>query len=151
MNMSRREFFGLHDSAGESDSGFTSGATDNSLDSARLRGRHLEMIMHGRHKFEVRDLERLTSEPVVNLALPKLPSVFQTNNYQPAPLGGLVRPVGGANNNNNYNNNNNNIEDSTNVVMRRDSSLTSLDTTESTEEEKLMRDNNSSEKSMKVM
>lgn len=136
MNMSRREFFGLHDS---SDSGIAdnSVSSDTSSQLTRLRGRNLEMIMRGRHTFEVRDLERLTSgEPVVNLALPKLPSVFQANNYQPAPLGGLVlppplncRPDGGTG---------------------RRESITSLDTTESTEEEKLMRDNNSSEKSLKA-
>lgn len=154
MNMSRREFFGLHDS---SDSGFNS-HTENSSGSfdvppssaaARMRGRNLEMILNGRHKFEVRDLERLTSEPVVNLALPKLPNVFHANNYQPAPIGGLVRPHQQQHiNTNNLNNNNNNVT-STNDEIRRDS-LNSIDTTESTEEEKLMRDNNSSEKSMKA-
>lgn len=135
MNMSRREFFGLHES---SDSGFASHTDSSSFDvpPARMRGRNLEMILNGRHKFEVRDLERLTSEPVVNLALPKLPSVFHANNYQPAPIGGLIKAC---------NNNNNNSTNET----RRDS-MNSVDTTESNEEEKLMRDNNSSEKSMKA-
>ncbi|XP_063702961.1 uncharacterized protein LOC134832758 isoform X2 [Culicoides brevitarsis] len=126
MNLSRRQFFGLSDS---SDSGVVS---DDSRRSSKVvpgtryvGARNLEMIRNGRHTFEVRDLENLT--PVVPLALPRLPSVFKSN--QQAPIGDLLRPDNRS-------------------EVRQQSSLESLATTESTEEEKLQKDNNNSEKSM---
>lgn len=140
MNLSRRQFFGL--TSDSSDSGVVS---DDSRRSLRPSGnryvgqRNLEMIRNGRHTFEVRDLEKLTAAPVVRLALPQLPNVFRNNNYQTAPIGGLVRPEEGRIVGDNRN------ESDCNV---RQSSLDSLEYTESTEEEKLIKDNNSSEKSL---
>lgn len=60
---------------------------------ARLRQRNLEVVMSGRHKFEIRDLEdSLSDESVVPLALPKLPSAFQqSSSASQIPLTGLVR------------------------------------------------------------
>ncbi|XP_012159425.1 uncharacterized protein LOC101454169 isoform X4 [Ceratitis capitata] len=59
---------------------------------SRSRPRNLQMVMNGRHKFEVRDLDDpLSSESssiVEPLALPKLPTENQT---APLPLCGLVR------------------------------------------------------------
>ncbi|XP_053956519.1 uncharacterized protein LOC128862111 isoform X2 [Anastrepha ludens] len=59
---------------------------------SRSRPRNLQMVMNGRHKFQVRDLDDpLSSESssiVEPLALPKLPNENQT---VPLPLCGLVR------------------------------------------------------------
>ncbi|XP_055842176.1 uncharacterized protein LOC129909189 isoform X2 [Episyrphus balteatus] len=59
----------------------------------RSRPRNLQMVMSGRHKFEVRDLEdplSSDSASVEPLALPKLPSAFSSDN-QTVPLSGLIR------------------------------------------------------------
>lgn len=58
----------------------------------RSRPRNLQMVMSGRHKFEVRDLDDpLSSDSAVEpLALPKLPSAFSSD-HQTVPLSGLIR------------------------------------------------------------
>uniref|UniRef100_A0A1Q3G1T7 Uncharacterized protein n=1 Tax=Culex tarsalis TaxID=7177 RepID=A0A1Q3G1T7_CULTA len=122
----------------------------------RQRLRNLEMVLSGRHKFEVRDLETLTAEPIVALPLPKLPSAFSTNGQQqqPVPLSGLVRSSELSRqlsddidiNDNRYESEQN--LDGDHAALDRKDSITSSDV-ESLEEEKLMRDNNSSEKSLK--
>ena len=56
----------------------------------KTRPRNLEMVISGRHKFEVRDLDTISCESIEPLVLPKLPSVFSSTN-QPVALSGLVR------------------------------------------------------------
>ncbi|XP_054085336.1 uncharacterized protein LOC105212939 isoform X3 [Zeugodacus cucurbitae] len=79
------------DSSASSGGGSRAGRTVSPKRS-RSRPRNLQMVMNGRHKFEVRDLDDpLSSESsslVEPLALPKLPSENQT---VPLPLCGLVR------------------------------------------------------------
>lgn len=121
----------------------------------RQRYRNLEMVLNGRHKFEVRDLETLTAEPIVPLALPKLPSAFNTigQQQQPVPLSGLVRSSELPRqlsddidiNDNRYESSE--CDDPLEVLERKDSMVSS--DVDSFEEEKLARDNNSSEKSLK--
>lgn len=59
---------------------------------SRSRPRNLQMVMNGRHRFEVRDLDDSLSSGdssiVEPLALPKLPTESQT---VPLPLSGLIR------------------------------------------------------------
>lgn len=126
MNLSRRQFFGLTDASPE-----------RSPHVSRNRSRNFDM------KFQVRDLEKLTTEPVVSLNLPKLPSVFSANNYQPAPLSGLtrqqqtedLRPT---------------ISTSVSSSFENQSMSTMSDLADSAEEEKLNKDSCNSEKSMKT-
>lgn len=120
----------------------------------RQRYRNLEMVMSGRHKFEVRDLETLTAEPIVPLSLPKLPSAFTGTGeqQQPIPLSGLVRSSELPRqlsddidiNDNRYESEQAPVEP---LPGGKDSAVSS--DIESLEEEKLARDNNSSEKSLK--
>ncbi|XP_062710499.1 serine-rich adhesin for platelets isoform X5 [Aedes albopictus] len=121
----------------------------------RQRYRNLEMVLNGRHKFEVRDLETLTAEPIVSLALPKLPSAFNSigPQQQPVPLSGLVRSSELPRQlSDDIDINDNRYESSEGgdplEVLERKDSLASSDV-DSFEEEKLARDNNSSEKSLK--
>ncbi|XP_055538797.1 serine-rich adhesin for platelets isoform X3 [Wyeomyia smithii] len=120
----------------------------------RQRYRNLEMIMSGRHKFEVRDLETLTAEPIVPLALPKLPSAF--NSYglqQPIGMTGLVRSTElprQLSDDIDINDNRYESEQHPSVdPLERKDSIASSDVESLEEEEKLTRDNNSSEKSLK--
>uniref|UniRef100_A0A1B0FJE3 Uncharacterized protein n=1 Tax=Glossina morsitans morsitans TaxID=37546 RepID=A0A1B0FJE3_GLOMM len=73
-------------------SGVRSSSRHASPKRSRSRPRNLQMVMNGRGKFEVRDLDdSLSSESssiVEPLALPKLPAENQT---VPLPLSGLVR------------------------------------------------------------
>ncbi|XP_055378984.1 probable serine/threonine-protein kinase DDB_G0282963 isoform X3 [Condylostylus longicornis] len=107
---------------------------------SKNRPRNLEMVISGRHKFEVRDLDALSScDNVEPLALPKLPSVFSSENQQLAPLSGLVR---------------------SNTILSRDSASTTQESTpedmrktsrtnsesDSINEEKLFRDRSTAEK-----
>lgn len=119
----------------------------------RQRSRHFEMVMSGRHKFEIRDLNTLMdSEKIVPLSLPKLPSAFN-NEEKEIIVGGLVRST----NNCGYNTDNeSNMSIScdsnmstVNHYQSRPTSLISTSEAESCEEEKLNIDNNSSEKTMK--
>ncbi|XP_055601549.1 probable serine/threonine-protein kinase nek3 [Uranotaenia lowii] len=119
----------------------------------RQRYRNLEMVMAGRHKFEVRDLETLTAEPIVSLALPQLPSAFTNSGQQPqpVPLSGLVRSSElprQLDDDIDINDNRYEQEAVDPIEIARKDSITSSDV-ESLEEEKLTRDNNSSEKSLK--
>lgn len=136
-NTSRRGFYGGRDIS--SDSGISLVDSFGSYSNVspkrnRNRPRNLEMVINGRHKFEVRDLDNeLMDENVVPLSLPKLPSVFSSNS-QPAPLSGLHR-------------NDDTSESCTDGITLsfKKSSLTSLDV-ESIEEEKFYRDNSMTEK-----
>ncbi|XP_038114955.1 uncharacterized protein LOC6031081 isoform X8 [Culex quinquefasciatus] len=134
---------------------------DDTVDSSpnihmpRQRLRNLEMVLSGRHKFEVRDLETLTAEPIEALSLPKLPSAFGSNGQQlqPVPLSGLVRSSELPRQLSDDIDINDNRYESEQMLdgeygLERKDSITSSDV-ESLEEEKLMRDNNSSEKSLK--
>lgn len=70
------------------DSGFLS--SDSGITTrSRNRPRNLEMVMSGRHTFEVRDLDDSYSDELI---LPQLPNAFNPSN-QVAPLVGLVRAV----------------------------------------------------------
>ncbi|XP_065079098.1 probable serine/threonine-protein kinase DDB_G0282963 isoform X6 [Ochlerotatus camptorhynchus] len=126
--------------------------TTSNIRMPRQRYRNLEMILSGRHKFEVRDLETLTAEPIVSLALPQLPSAFNTvgHQQQPIPLSGLVRSSELSRQLSDDIDINDNRYESSELVdsIERKDSIASSDV-ESFEEEKLARDNNSSEKSLK--
>ncbi|XP_058987539.1 homeobox protein 5-like isoform X2 [Musca domestica] len=78
------------DSSGSSR--MSSGAHKSSPKRSRSRPRNLQMVMNGRHRFEVRDLDDSLSSGdssiVEPLALPKLPTENQT---VPLPLSGLIR------------------------------------------------------------
>ncbi|XP_036335852.1 uncharacterized protein LOC118746163 isoform X3 [Rhagoletis pomonella] len=105
-NNTRRGFSGSREISADSGIASMDMALDSSVSSgaghikgrtaspkrSRSRPRNLQMVMNGRHKFEVRDLDDpLSSESssiVEPLALPKLPSENQT---VPLPLCGLVR------------------------------------------------------------
>ncbi|XP_062552564.1 uncharacterized protein LOC134217768 isoform X4 [Armigeres subalbatus] len=129
--------------------------TTSNIRIPRQRYRNLEMVLNGRHKFEVRDLETLTAEPIVSLALPKLPSAFNTvgQQQQPVPLSGLVRSSELQRQlSDDIDINDNRYESAESIdpleALERKNSIVSSDV-ESFEEEKLARDNNSSEKSLK--
>ncbi|XP_061400491.1 putative uncharacterized protein DDB_G0277255 [Musca vetustissima] len=70
----------------------SSGAHKGSPKRSRSRPRNLQMVMNGRHRFEVKDLDDSLSSGdssiVEPLALPKLPTENQT---VPLPLSGLIR------------------------------------------------------------
>lgn len=105
-NNTRRGFSGSREISADSGIASMDMALDSSVSSgggsragrtaspkrSRSRPRNLQMVMNGRHKFEVRDLDDpLSSESssiVEPLALPKLPNDNQT---VPLPLCGLVR------------------------------------------------------------
>ncbi|XP_039965408.1 uncharacterized protein LOC120777899 isoform X4 [Bactrocera tryoni] len=105
-NNTRRGFSGSREISADSGIASMDMALDSSVSSgggsragrtaspkrSRSRPRNLQMVMNGRHKFEVRDLDDpLSSESssiVEPLALPKLPNENQT---VPLPLCGLVR------------------------------------------------------------
>ncbi|XP_037908792.1 uncharacterized protein LOC119650260 isoform X4 [Hermetia illucens] len=104
---------------------------------ARSRPRNLEMVFNSRHKFDVRDLDdTLSCDSVEPLALPKLPSVFSSDN-QTVPLNGLVRSS--------FNMSQEEAEDQMNC---RKTSRSQSDA-ENNEEEKLYRDRSTSEKTAK--
>ncbi|XP_049538710.1 mucin-19 isoform X2 [Anopheles darlingi] len=167
VNVSRKEFAGTLSSGGAAGDGATvaledtTTATTSSIRLPRQRYRSLEMVMSGRHKFEVRDLEALTTEPIVPLPLPELPSAFgSTANQRTAPLSGLIRSseltasglggaADGAPDDDDIDINDNRYEvaeeEPTPTTPRKNSQSEG----ESFEEEKLLRDNNSSEKSLK--
>ncbi|XP_030081431.1 uncharacterized protein LOC111598679 isoform X3 [Drosophila hydei] len=101
-NSTRRGFSGSREISADSgiasmdmavDSGSSSGGSASSSKRSRSRPRNLQMVMSGRHTFEVRDVDDPPSSEsnsfVETLALPKLP----TDNSQttPLPLLGLVR------------------------------------------------------------
>ncbi|XP_055703368.1 uncharacterized protein LOC129801922 isoform X4 [Phlebotomus papatasi] len=95
LNTSRRSFFAGTASRDTSlDSGISSYDSSHNAPGtrkARVRQRNLEVVMNGRHTFQVRDLDdSLSDETIVPLALPKLPSAFQASR-QPAPTSGLIR------------------------------------------------------------
>ncbi|XP_059615431.1 uncharacterized protein LOC132260991 isoform X3 [Phlebotomus argentipes] len=95
LNTSRRSFFAGTASRDTSlDSGISSYASSHNAPAARkarVRQRNLEVVMNGRHTFQVRDLDdSLSDDAIVPLALPKLPSAFQASR-QPAPISGLIR------------------------------------------------------------
>ncbi|XP_073840736.1 uncharacterized protein isoform X11 [Musca autumnalis] len=78
------------DSSGSSR--ISSGGHKSSPKRSRSRPRNLQMVMNGRHRFEVKDLDDSLSSGdssiVEPLALPKLPTENQT---VPLPLSGLIR------------------------------------------------------------
>lgn len=135
-NTTRRGFFSGRDISSDSGlSGMDSISHDVSPKRNRSRPRNLEMVINGRHKFEVRDLDKeLMDENVVPLSLPKLPSCF-SNNSQPAPISGLHR---------NDESSSESCTDGINLSFRK-SSFTSLNV-DSIEEEKLYHDNSMTEK-----
>uniref|UniRef100_A0A182NJJ0 Uncharacterized protein n=1 Tax=Anopheles dirus TaxID=7168 RepID=A0A182NJJ0_9DIPT len=172
VNVSRKEFANTN-VTGAPPLEDTTTTTTSSVRMPRQRYRSLEMVMSGRHKFEVRDLEALTTEPIVPLPLPELPSAFcSTTNQRTAPLSGLIRSTelnAGANlsslhddidiNDNRYEMAEPGAEEERGEGEggeQKDGAVpTPLGTRstpegESFEEEKLLRDNNSSEKSLKA-
>lgn len=103
----------------------------------RQRSRNFEMIMSGRHRFEIRDLsDDLTDENIPSLSLPKLPS-----DRNEIVVGGLVRS-----HTSNYSNETESMDSNRSMSDNINSSSLSEG---SCEEEKLMIDNNSSEKNLK--
>ncbi|KAL5291298.1 hypothetical protein ACFFRR_010605 [Megaselia abdita] len=87
-NNNRKTFFGPREISADSGISMNSSSSGGSKNSANnKKPRNLQMVMSGRHKFEVRDIEDTTEEL---LNLPSLPSVFDTST-QPIPLCGLVR------------------------------------------------------------
>lgn len=117
----------------------------------RSRGRTIEMVMNGRHKFEIRDSVppyELNDDNFVPLSLPKLPSAFN-NDRNEIVVGGLVRSTNSNISNWSDCDNNNLPNDNRHGNIRQDS-VASNSEAESCEEEKLMMDNNSSEKNLKV-
>lgn len=104
-NSTRRTFSGSREISADSGIASLDMALDSSTSSnagsvkrtsspkrSRSRPRNLQMVMNGRHRFEVKDLDdSLSSESssiVEPLALPKLPTENQT---VPLPLSGLIR------------------------------------------------------------
>ncbi|KAM7355962.1 uncharacterized protein ACRADG_001865 isoform 4-T5 [Cochliomyia hominivorax] len=104
-NSTRRTFSGSREISADSGIASLDMALDSSTSSgagsvkrtaspkrSRSRPRNLQMVMNGRHRFEVKDLDdSLSSESssiVEPLALPKLPTESQT---VPLPLSGLIR------------------------------------------------------------
>ncbi|XP_051861218.1 serine-rich adhesin for platelets isoform X4 [Drosophila albomicans] len=81
------------DMAVDSASSSGSGCSGSSSKRSRSRPRNLQMVMSGRHTFEVRDMDDPPSSEsnsyVEPLALPKLPT--DNNQTTPLPLIGLVR------------------------------------------------------------
>lgn len=133
-NTNRRGFFGGRDVSSDSGVSGMDSFGHVSPKRNRSRPRNLEMVINGRHKFEVRDLDNeLMDENVVPLSLPKLP-IFSSNS-QPAPTSGLHRYDESSSES---------CTDGINLSFRK-SSLTSLNV-ESVEEEKLYRDNSMTEK-----
>lgn len=63
-----------------SDSGIGSMGVPSTSPQRSRRPRKMEMVLSGRHKFQVRDLndESFSDESVANLTLPQLPSAFDT-------------------------------------------------------------------------
>ncbi|XP_035791532.1 uncharacterized protein LOC118466393 isoform X4 [Anopheles albimanus] len=173
VNVSRKEFAGMHASGGGGGGAGggetpvpledTTTATTSSIRMPRQRYRSLEMVMSGRHKFEVRDLEALTTEPIVPLPLPELPSAFgSTANQRTAPLSGLIRSseltasgLAGAASDGAPDDDDIDIKDNRYEVAEEEPLApvtprkNSQSEGESFEEEKLLRDKNSSEKSLK--
>lgn len=153
-NTNRRGFRGPREIS--TDSGISSigayySTTDNAIgelspsrracSAAKNKPRNFEMIINGRHKFDVRELDdSLSDESIAPLSLPQLPSVFSSGS-QPAPLSGLSR-------NNTFLADSTTAEDDSTASLNynRKSSLTSLDV-DSIEEEKEFRDKSTSEKS----
>uniref|UniRef100_A0A182R0X0 Uncharacterized protein n=1 Tax=Anopheles farauti TaxID=69004 RepID=A0A182R0X0_9DIPT len=169
VNVSRKEFANTN-VTGAPPLEDTTTTTTSSIRMPRQRYRNLEMVMSGRHKFEVRDLEALTTEPIVPLPLPELPSAFcSTTNQRTAPLSGLIRSSelnAGANlsslhddidiNDNRYEMAEPGAEENAGGDGEPKERMVpiplgtrSTPEGESFEEEKLLRDNNSSEKSLK--
>ncbi|XP_050073399.1 serine-rich adhesin for platelets isoform X2 [Anopheles maculipalpis] len=160
VNVSRKEFANTNVTGAPALEDTTT-TTTSSIRMPRQRYRNLEMVMSGRHKFEVRDLEALTTEPIVPLPLPELPSAFcSTTNQRTAPLSGLIRSTelnASANastlhddidiNDNRYEMAEPGAEDE--EAQTTPTSHDGEGQKESLEEEKLLRDNNSSEKSLK--
>ncbi|XP_052892575.1 uncharacterized protein LOC128300526 isoform X1 [Anopheles moucheti] len=160
VNVSRKEFANTNVTGAPALEDTTT-TTTSSIRMPRQRYRNLEMVMSGRHKFEVRDLEALTTEPIVPLPLPELPSAFcSTTNQRTAPLSGLIRST-----ELNASANASTLHDDIDINDNRyetgepgaDEETEGTPTSpeggevqkESLEEEKLLRDNNSSEKSLK--
>ncbi|XP_053676827.1 mucin-4 [Anopheles nili] len=165
VNVSRKEFANTNVSGAPALEDTTT-TTTSSVRMPRQRYRNLEMVMSGRHKFEVRDLEALTTEPIVPLPLPELPSAFcSTKNQRTAPLSGLIRSselTSSANSSSVHDDidiNDNRYEIAEPGVDEEEENAAAEgvpngDTRgaadgDSLEEEKLLRDNNSSEKSLK--
>lgn len=133
-NTTRRGFFGVRDISSDSGVSGMDSLGHVSPKRNRSRPRNLEMVINGRHKFEVRDLDNeLMDENVVPLSLPKLP-IFSSNS-QPAPLSGLYR---------NDEPSSESCTEGINLSFRK-SSFASLNV-ESIEEEKLYHDNSMTEK-----
>lgn len=85
-NNNRKTFFGPREIS--ADSGISLNSSNSGANgSLTKKPRNLQMVLNGRHKFEVRDILDTTEEL---LNLPSLPSVFDTTS-QPIPLFGLVR------------------------------------------------------------
>lgn len=99
--------------------------------------RNLEMVMSGRHKFEVRDLEdSLKDVKVVPLALPKLPSAFEPSAATQIVPNGLIRQA--RNRQHQQENNHHNCREQE-----------TTQNTESINEEKLLIDSKCTEKNKK--
>uniref|UniRef100_A0A182K6M8 Uncharacterized protein n=1 Tax=Anopheles christyi TaxID=43041 RepID=A0A182K6M8_9DIPT len=156
VNVSRKEFANTNVTGAPALEDTTT-TTTSSIRMPRQRYRNLEMVMSGRHKFEVRDLEALTTEPIEPLPLPELPSAFcSTSNQRTAPLSGLIRSTE-LNASANASTLHDDIDINDNrYEMEEPSAEEEVTPTgpdgegqkESLEEEKLLRDNNSSEKSL---
>uniref|UniRef100_A0A182WL66 Uncharacterized protein n=1 Tax=Anopheles minimus TaxID=112268 RepID=A0A182WL66_9DIPT len=159
VNVSRKEFANTNVTGAPALEDTTT-TTTSSIRMPRQRYRNLEMVMSGRHKFEVRDLEALTTEPIVPLPLPELPSAFcSTTNQRTAPLSGLIRSTElnasvttTVHDDIDINDNRYEMGEPGAEEEDAESTPTGHDgegQKESLEEEKLLRDNNSSEKSLK--
>ncbi|XP_037932048.1 uncharacterized protein LOC119666840 [Teleopsis dalmanni] len=140
-----------------SSAGGNGGGRHSSPKRSRSRPRNLQMVMNGRHKFEVRDLDDpLSSESssiVEPLALPKLPAENQT---VPLPLSGLIRSntVLSRESYERKNVSGQRVElekpKSTSRAIRHEIQRNPSEESESVDEEKLYLDRSASEKSAKL-
>lgn len=137
------------------DSNSYAGSRESPRRSGKNKPRNFEMVSNGRHKFDVRELDgdSLSDDSIVPLALPQLPSAFNSAS-QPAPLSGLVRnsdypssrAYGDAGSSGLRE------EDLTvSLTFIRKASLTSLDVDSTESEEKVYRDNSTTEKGSRAL
>ncbi|XP_055914702.1 serine-rich adhesin for platelets isoform X3 [Eupeodes corollae] len=117
----------------------------------RSRPRNLQMVMSGRHKFEVRDLEDPLSSSdsaVEPLALPKLPSAFSSDN-QTVPLSGLIRSNTVLTREAFFRSTGSTDEQDSTDIGQHQKTLKNTSDSEGLEEEKLFLDRSTSEKCAK--
>ncbi|KAH8408698.1 hypothetical protein KR215_011010 [Drosophila sulfurigaster] len=149
------------DMAVDSASSSGSGCSGSSSKRSRSRPRNLQMVMSGRHTFEVRDMDDPPSSEsnsyVEPLALPKLPT--DNNQTTPLPLIGLVRSntvLSRESYERRQTTSSGQAQTSAQVILQTPETppkpkATGSDDSESVDEEKLYLDSSTSEKSAKQL